>query len=252
MTYTIKKLAELAGISTRTLRYYDEIQLLKPKRMETSEYRIYEEAEVDRLQQILFYREMGFELSVIKEILDAESFEQMTALKSHLLELQKKRNRLDLLIENVTKTIQKEEGARKMSDQEKFQGFKEELIRKNEEKYGEEIRSKYGEETVKASNAKMMNLSESEYQRMTSLDTEISKYLQAAVLSGADPKGEEGKKATMLHKEWLSISMPNYTPEIHRGLAEMYVADERFTKYYDKEIAGCAKFLRDAIVENMN
>lgn len=252
MTYTIKKLAELAGISTRTLRYYDEIQLLKPKRMETSEYRIYEEAEVDRLQQILFYREMGFELSVIKEILDAESFEQMTALKSHLLELQKKRNRLDLLIENVTKTIQKEEGARKMSDQEKFQGFKEELIRKNEEKYGEEIRSKYGEETVKASNAKMMNLSESEYQRMTSLDTEISKYLQAAVLSGADPKGEEGKKAAMLHKEWLSISMPNYTPEIHRGLAEMYVADERFTKYYDKEIAGCAKFLRDAIVENMN
>lgn len=251
MTYTIKKLAELAGISTRTLRYYDEIQLLTPKRMEGSEYRIYEEAEVDRLQQIMFYREMGLELSAIKEILDAESFEQMTALKSHLTELQKRRKQLDLLIDNVTKTIQKEEGARQMSDQEKFQGFKEELIRANEEKYGEEIRSKYGEETVAQSNAKMMNLSEEEYQRMTSLDAELSKCLQEAVLSGADPKSDEGKKVAELHREWLRISMPNYTPEIHKGLAEMYIADERFTEYYDKETAGCAQFLRDAIVAHI-
>lgn len=251
MIYTIKRLAELAGISTRTLRYYDEIQLLTPKRMEGSEYRIYEEAEVDRLQQIMFYREMGLELSAIKKILDAESFEQMTALKSHLTELQKRRKQLDLLIDNVTKTIQKEEGARKMSDQEKFQGFKEELIRENEEKYGEEIRSKYGEETVAESNAKMMNLSEEEYQHMTSLDSELSKCLQAAVLLGADPKSNEGKKAAELHREWLRISMPNYTPEVHKGLAEMYVADERFTEYYDKETAGCAHFLRDAIIANI-
>ena len=160
MTYTIKKLATLAGISTRTLRYYDEIGLLTPSRMEESEYRIYGEAEVDRLQQILFYREMDLELSAIREILDAESFEQMVALKSHLAELQKKRHRLDLLIDNVTKTIKKEEGVEQMSDQEKFKGFKEAIIRENEANYGEEIRSKYGEEMVAVSNAKMMNLSE--------------------------------------------------------------------------------------------
>ncbi|NCB93020.1 MAG: MerR family transcriptional regulator [Clostridia bacterium] len=251
MTYTIKKLAALAGISTRTLRYYDEIQLLVPKRSEGSEYRIYEEAEVDRLQQILFYREMGFELSAIKAILDSGSFEQMEALKSHLAELQKKRKRIDLLIDNVTKTIRKEEGVQQMSDQEKFQGFKEEMIRKNEETYGEELRTKYGEDTVAESNAKMMNLSEGEYQRMEGIGEEIIKSLQDAVLTGADPKGAKGKEVAELHREWLQITMPKYTAEIHRGLAEMYVGDERFTAYYDKEVTGCAQFLRDAVVEHI-
>ena len=251
MTYTIKKLAALAGVSTRTLRYYDEIQLLIPKRMKNSEYRIYEEAEVDRLQQILFYREMGLELSAIKEILDAESFEQMAALKSHLVELQKKRKRLDLLIENVTKTIKKEEGVLQMSDKEKFQGFKEALIKENEANYGEELRSKYGEQTVKESNTKMMNLSEDEYQRMEKLGTEINHRLASAVREGIDPMGAKGKEIAMLHKEWLNISTPKYTSQMHRGIAEMYVCDERFTAYYDGEVPGCAQFLRDAIIANI-
>ncbi|MDD3368130.1 MAG: MerR family transcriptional regulator [Lachnospiraceae bacterium] len=251
MTYTIKKLAVLAGISTRTLRYYDEIQLLTPKRIEGSEYRIYGESEVDRLQQILFYREMGLELSAIKKILDAESFEQITALKSHLTELQKKRKRLDLLIDTVTKTIQKEEGEYEMSDQEKFKGFKEAMIQENERNYGEEIRHKYGDETVNAGNAKMMNLSEEEYQNLENLRVKINEKLQSAVSSGANPKGSEGKEIAELHKAWLSISMPQYSAEIHRGLAEMYIADERFTAYYDSKVSGCAQFLRDAIIANI-
>ena len=213
MTYTIKKLADLAGISARTLRYYDEIQLLSPKRMEGSEYRIYDEMHVDRLQQILFFREMGLELSAIKEILDAESFEQMAALKSHLAELQKKRKRLDLLIDNVTKTIRKEEGVQQMSNQEKFQGFKEDMVRKNEAAYGEEIRNKYGEKTVAESNTKMMNLSEEEYHKMESLGEEISRRLQEAVLAGKDPKETKGKEIAELHKEWLSISIMIVKPQ---------------------------------------
>lgn len=251
MTYTIKKLATLAGISTRTLRYYDEIGLLTPSRMEESEYRIYGEAEVDRLQQILFYREMDLELSAIREILDAESFEQMVALKSHLAELQKKRHRLDLLIDNVTKTIKKEEGVEQMSDQEKFKGFKEAIIRENEANYGEEIRSKYGEEMVAVSNAKMMNLSEEEYQRMEAIGARIQERLQEAVWSGADYKGVEGKEIAELHKEWLNISTPKYTIEMHRGLAQMYVSDERFTAYYDSKVAGCAQFLCDAVMTHI-
>lgn len=252
MTYTIKKLAALAGISTRTLRYYDEIQLLTPQRMEGSEYRIYGEAEVDRLQQILFYREMGLELSAIKSILDAESFEQITALRSHLTELEKKRKRLDLLIENVTKTIQKEEGEIIMSNQEKFQGFKEALIKENEEKYGKEIRSKYGEDAVAASNAKMMNITEEEYERMQHMDAELKQRLEAAVLAGTDSASEEGKAIAQMHKEWLTISTPKYSKELHRGIAEMYVGDERFTAYYDGHVAGCAQFLRDAIVAHIS
>lgn len=250
-TYTIQKLADLAGVTTRTLRYYDEIHLLTPERLNYSEYRIYGEAEVDRLQQIMFYREMGLELSAIKNILDAESFEQITALKSHLIELQKKRKRLDLLIDNVTKTIKKEEGIRSMSDQEKFKGFKEEMIRENEEKYGEEIRHKYGEKTVMESNAKMMNLSEEEYHRMEDLGIEINKRLEAAVEAGINPMGTEGKEIAELHKKWLTICTPKYTAQMHRGIAEMYICDVRFTNYYDSKVPGCAQFLRDAIITNI-
>ena len=251
MSYTIKKLAELAGISTRTLRYYDEIGLLSPQRIQGSEYRIYEKKDVDRLQQIMFYREMGVELSAIKEILDSESFDYVLALRSHLLKLKKKRKQLDLLIENVTKTIQKEEGIKKMSDQEKFQGFKEELVRNNEEKYGKEIRSKYGDESMEASKDKMLNLSKEEYDKMMNLEEEIMKYLCEAVRSNEDPKSELGMKVANLHKQWLSISVPKYSTQLHRGLALMYISDERFTQYYDKEVAGCAQFLSDAILANI-
>lgn len=251
MTYTIKKLAELAGISTRTLRYYDEIHLLTPRRLPDSEYRIYSEYEVDRLQLILFYREMGLELSEIKLILDAESFEKIAALKSHLAELEKKRRRLDLLIDNVTKSIQKEEGTNQMTDQEKFKGFKEALIQKNEEAYGEEIRRKYGDKTVEESNATMRNLSEEAYHQIESLGAEINKCLQEAVAAKSAPTGEDGIKIANLHKQWLMLSMPNYTAEIHKGLVEMYLADKRFKAYYDKETSGCAQFLHDAVLAHM-
>lgn len=247
MTYTIKKLADLSGVSTRTLRYYDEIKLLVPKRMEGSEYRIYDETHVDRLQQILFYREMGLELFTIKEILDAKSFAQIAALKNHLIELKRKRQRLDLLIKNVTTTIKKEKGTVKMNDQEKFEGFKEELLKANEEKYGEEIRSKYGKLAVEKSNARMMNLSKEEYDHFEILGETIKNKLCQAVMAEANPKGEAGKEVANLHKEWLQISMPQYNADIHKGLAGMYIADDRFTEYYDAETKGCAQFLRDAI-----
>ena len=83
MEYTVQNLGKLAGVSTRTLRYYDEIDILKPARINSSGYRIYGQAEVDRLQQILFYRELGVSLDRIKEIVTASSFNGATALKEH-------------------------------------------------------------------------------------------------------------------------------------------------------------------------
>ncbi|MGI6066460.1 MAG: MerR family transcriptional regulator, partial [Bacillota bacterium] len=122
MEYTIRKLGQLAGISTRTLRYYDEIGILKPARINSSGYRIYGQNEVDRLQQILFYRELGVSLESIKEIISASSFDRARALKEHRKRLLEKRKQLDLLIENVEKTIDSTEGKIKMTDKEKFEG----------------------------------------------------------------------------------------------------------------------------------
>jgi DNA-binding transcriptional MerR regulator len=247
MEYTVQKLGSIAGVSTRTLRYYDEVGILKPARISSSGYRIYGNEEVDRLQQIMFYRELGVSIEAIKEIMTSVSFDKAAALREHRENLLAKRLQLDRLIENVDKTIALSEGRNKMSDKEKFEGFKKNLIDENEKKYGKEIREKYGEDTVNASNAKMMNLTQEQYAEFEKLSDEVLATLAAAYQTG-DPAGELGQKAADLHRQWLSYTWGSYNKEAHAGLAEMYVADERFTAFYDKKQPGTAAFLRDAIL----
>lgn len=247
MEYTVQKLGRLAGVSTRTLRYYDEIGILKPARINSSGYRIYGKAEVDRLQQILFYRELGVSLESIKNIVTAPSFDGAKALREHHEKLLEKRAQLDLLIANVEKTIALTEGRIVMSDKEKFEGFKQKLIDDNEKKYGREIREKYGDEAVEKSNKKLKGMTEQQYEEITRLSNEIMKTLHAAFKTG-DPAGELAQKAADLHRQWLSYYWDGYTKEAHAGLAQMYVDDKRFTAYYDKDQPGTAEFLRDAIL----
>nr|WP_304219459.1 MerR family transcriptional regulator [Fredinandcohnia onubensis] len=247
MEYTVQKLAKLAGVSTRTLRYYDEIGILKPARINSSGYRIYGQNEVNRLQQILFYRELGVNLTDIKQIMTNPAFDESEALKEHREQLLDKRKQIDLLIANVEKTIAQKEGRSIMSDQEKFEGFKKKALEENEKKYGNEIREKYGDETVKQSNEKFMNMSKEDHEAVTRLSEELMETLSDAMKTG-DPAGELGQKAAELHKQWIMYFWPQYSKEAHAGLAQMYVDDERFTAYYDKEQPGTAEFLRDAII----
>lgn len=247
MEYTIQKLSQMAGISTRTLRYYDEIGLLQPARLSSSGYRIYGRAEIDRLQQILFYRELGISLDRIKTILTAPSFDTANALKEHREKLLERKAQLEQLITNVEKTIAMKEGRIIMSDKEKFEGFKQKMIDENEQKYGKEIREKYGSETVEKSNQKLKNMTEQEYQEVTGLADKLSETLKLAFKTG-DPAGELAQEAADLHRRWLCYYWDSYSKEAHAGLARMYVEDERFTAYYDKEQPGTARFLRDAIL----
>lgn len=247
MEYTIQKLANLAGVSTRTLRYYDEIGIFKPARINSSGYRIYGQEEVNRLQQILFYRELGVGLDSIKDIVTAPSFDGTKALREHREKLLEKREQLDLLIANVDKTIAVTEGRITMSNKEKFEGFKKKMVEENEKKYGKEIREKYGKDKVEASNAKVMNMTEEQYQEVTALAEQVHTTLAEAFKTG-DPAGELAQKAADLHKQWLTYYWKEYSKEAHAGLAQMYVDDERFTAYYDKEQPGTAEFLRDAIL----
>lgn len=123
MEYTVQRLAALAGISARTLRYYDEIGILKPARINSSGYRIYGGKEVDLLQQILFYRELGVGLEDIRKIITSPGFDEVKALKEHYRKLLGKRRQIDQLIENVEKTIALAEGRRKMADKERFTAY---------------------------------------------------------------------------------------------------------------------------------
>ncbi|WP_313892014.1 MerR family transcriptional regulator [Psychrobacillus sp.] len=246
MEYTVQKLGQLAGISTRTLRYYDDIGLLKPARINSSGYRIYSSAEVDRLQQILFYRELGLNLESIKEIMTSETFDGTAALKEHREKLLDKRAQLDLLIENVNKSIQLTERKITMTDKEKFEGFKQQLVDNNEDKYGKEIRKKYGEDAVNKSNAKVKGMTEAQYEEVTNLEQQVLDNLKAA-METSDPASELAQKTADLHRQWLSFYWTQYTKEAHAGVAQMYVDDERFTAYYDKIQPGAAEFLRDAV-----
>lgn len=247
MEYTVQKLSKIAGISTRTLRYYDEIELLKPLKINSSGYRIYGQNEVNKLQQILFYRELGISLENIKSIINSPTFDGLNALKEHHSKLLAKRKQIDLLIENVTKTIALKEGKYIMTDLEKFEGFKEKMVDENEKNYGAEIREKYSEDVINESNKKFRNMSKKDYEDWQNLSAEIISKLKKAFETG-DASNELSQEVARLHHKWLSYTWNTYSKEAHAALAEMYIADERFTSYYDKEQPGLAKFLRDSIV----
>ena len=206
LKYSIRKLSELAGVSARTLRYYDEIGLLKPSEISEAGYRYYGERELALLQQILFYRERGFDLKQIRKILYQDDFDIMRALKEHLRELEEQKAHVESLIRTVEQTIRSMKGECEMSDKERFQAFKERVVKGNEERYGAEIREKYGDEEL-----------------------------------------DGGKRIVLLHKEWLGKTWKQYTKEAHAAIADMYICDERFRLYYDKEVEGCAAFLEAAV-----
>jgi DNA-binding transcriptional MerR regulator len=247
MEYTVQKLGHLTGVSTRTLRYYDEIGILKPARINSSGYRIYGQTQVDRLQQILFYRELGVSLEGIMGIMAAPSFNSSLALREHREKLLEKREQLDQLIANVDKTLAHHEGRITMDNKEKFEGFKQQMIEDNELKYGKEIRAKYGDVQIDKSNKKLKGMTEQQHAEIEQLGAQVLETLVRAYATG-DPAGELAQQTADLHRQWLSLYWDHYSKESHAGVAQMYVDDERFAAYYDKHQEGGAVFLRDAVL----
>lgn len=247
MSYSIGELSKLAGISTRTLRHYDAIDLLKPAYVEENGYRVYSEDEVKMLQQIMFYREFGITLEEIHAIVNSSEFDRLKALETHYQHLKSEKERISQLMNTVENTIKIYKEDLTMSKKE-FEGFKKQQIKANEEKYGEEIREKYGDDVIDSSNKKFGNLTQEQYERIEKLNEEISEALVNAVPEGK-PESAEGQRVAELHKEWLIMVWPDdlYSEEAHIGLAQMYTQDERFKKYYEDITEGAADYLYEAI-----
>lgn len=248
MEYTVNELARLSGVSGRTLRYYDSIDLLKPKRNASNGYRVYGSEQVDQLQQILFYRAMELPLEEIRRMVRTPDFDRYSTLKAHLEGLLEKRNRLDGLILTVTKTIQAMEGGYPMKDQEKFEGLKQQILAENRAKYGQELEETYGVEQMAASEEKVAKMSQEQWNAQQAEEQEIARLLHEAMKVGA-PACELAQKACDLHRQWLCRFWPDgtYTKEAHRMMGEMYVGDARFRAYYEAIAPGCAAFFRDAL-----
>lgn len=248
-TYTVGRLARLAGVSVRTLHHYEAVGLLAPGRAPNG-YRVYGANDAERLQRILLLRSCGMALEDIRRALDNDTFDYRGALTVHLANLEQSRTELDELIGTVRRTIAELEGGAAMADDERFRGMKERVIEENERRWGAEARKAYGDEAVDGANARMRGLSPAQWAEVERLEGEIVEQLERAMETG-DPEGPEAVRLCELHRRWLEPhwAKGTYSPQAHAGLAEMYVADPRFTAYYDDRAGeGAAQFLRDAIV----
>lgn len=246
MEYTINMLCKIAGVSSRTLRYYDQIDLLKPKHINESGYRVYGVSEIDRLQQILFYREFDIKLSKIKEILDSHEYDRIKELQKHIRLLKNKRYRIDLILNNIHKTLLNASGNIQMETREKFQGIKSTYMKKHIN-YVNEAYTLYPRNLVDSAVEKEKSLSLVEYNDIDILNKELIQLLEYAISNNIEYTSEMCFQIYKLHKKWLKLTLPFYTCSVHLEIAILYISDLRFTEYYDKSLSGCAQLLHDII-----
>ncbi|GIP63465.1 MerR family transcriptional regulator [Virgibacillus pantothenticus] len=234
----VKEVADLVGISIRTLHHYDAIGLLKPQHTTRAGYRIYTDSELERLQQILFFKELGFPLKNIKEILDNPSFDQVEALEKHRERLLAKRRQIDTMLETIQKTIRHTKGELTMSNQERFAGFD-----FSSNPYEQEARERWGDKAVDKANANINELNKRENLEQTINDL----YHRLAAIRKEDPASEIAQKRI---GEWFHLlnEIGTYSLDAFKGLGQMYVEDDRFRKNIDQFGEGLASFMRDAMV----
>ncbi len=238
--YTVKQLAKLAGVSVRTLHYYDEIGLLKPSALGENGYRHYEEEAVLKLQQILFYRELELSLDEIKAVTGRPDFDVETALRSHREALQGRVERLKRLIQTVDKTINHLKGNEDMNEKGLFEGFSEE----EQEKYAQEAEQMYDPETVRASNRKWKAYSTAQKEHILVEGKAIYTDLAAVM-----PKGAESPEVQVVIARWHQHMQNFWSPNDEQllGLADLYNDDPRFKANYDKIDPKLAGFMREAV-----
>lgn len=244
--YKIKEIAEIAGVSSRTLRYYDEIGLLVPSFINSSNYRIYTDNELDVLQQILLFRRMDMPLSEIKKIITGNSFDLNETLLRHKEMLLKQQSNINVLLETIDKTISYQKGETTMSNDQKFEGLKDKLIKENDELYGTELRDKYGEDQINASYQKFKKMSKYQLNKAKSLELEILESLKS-IYKTEDSTSDLAIALCKMHERWIKMYWPTYSKEAHMGLIKMYTEDSRFKAYYDKVGDGATNFLYSAM-----
>lgn len=235
------EVASLSGVSVRTLHHYDAIGLLCPERNPENGYREYGEEELDRLQQILFFKECGFPLAMIQKLLGSTSFDRETAFELQKKILLYERDRIDVMLGTLEKTIQAMKGETCMTQKEKFIGFD-----MSQNVYEEEARRLWGDEVVDQSNANIASKSKEEQlaiaKGMDDLFTEL-----AAIRSEA-PDSEASQQAMEHMYQYFNGNFGyQYSPEAFANLGQMYVSDSRFTEAIDRYGEGLASFLAEAM-----
>ncbi|NPD32747.1 MerR family transcriptional regulator [Eggerthellaceae bacterium zg-997] len=244
---TVGQVAELAGISTRTLRHYEDAGLLTPARARNG-YRVYAPADVRRLSQIMAMRACGMPLSLIGRITQGSASDLRAALSSHLLSLAVEQRAIADAIARTQAALATIERIDDMDDRQKFEEVKAAELARFEETYGQEARQRYGAEAIEQTNARIAAMSREEWDDMKQLEERVKQQLACAIATG-DVQSDEAEELARLHAQWIRTHWgTGYRVEAHLGLAQMYLVDSRFTAYYDDAAGtGATRFLVDAL-----
>ena len=238
--YTVRQVADMAGVSVRTLHHYDHIGLLTPSSRTEAGYRLYAEEDLLRLQQILFFKELDFPLGEIRSILDDPGFDQVAALQNHRRLLQKRAERLTSLLKTIDKTIRKlTEDDMTLTDAELYEGFSQEQV----ERYRREARERWGD-VVEESEGRVRAMSRAQWQAVKEEGDQVTRAL--AALMDRAPGDPEVQGYIARHHAWIEHFYPA-PAEVYRGLGQGYVEHEEFRKFYDQYRPGLAGFMQAAM-----
>lgn len=229
----INEVAKLTRISVRTLQHYDAIGLLSPDTVTAAGYRIYSQNNLHLLQQILFFKKLGFPLKKIKEIIESPSFERIEALEVQQQMLQEAQQQIQKILQTIEKTIAEAKGEFSMSNKEKFEGFD---FRINA--YEQEAKERWGYEKVEEV---QKNLTTNYTEKFNTI------YEQLATIRHQPPASTVAQEG--IHEWFIYLNtIGNYSIEAFAGLGELYVVDERFTKNIDQFGEGLAQFMYEAMI----
>lgn len=240
MVYTVKQLADMAGVSPRTLHYYDQIGLLEPSSYSDNGYRQYRADDLLRLQQILFYKELGLSLKQIEEVIGKQDFDLLQALDAHKAALEKRVGRLNTLIETVEATILHIKGELPMSNKGLFQGFSEE----QQKEYEAEAMEKYDPKLVKQSQRRWKNYSDEQKRSVRAEGDAIFQTILAHIDEG--PQSPAVQEQAAAYHRYIHTNFYDCSYETIGGLGQMYVEDARFRAKFDELDPKMAEFVRDA------
>jgi DNA-binding transcriptional MerR regulator len=240
MVYTVKQLADKAGVSVRTLHYYDQLGLLKPGRRNPGGYRYYSQEAVVCLQQIMFFRELGFALQEIGEIMSRPDFDVLEALESHRKLLEEKAGRIRRLQLTVKKTIRELKGGSAMSIKEYYQGFSDEKI----ERYRREVKERWGEKTLEESEARVLRMGKEKFAELQAEGGRIFQAMCDNMAGGC--QSEEVQSQVALWRQWLE-NFHYYSDEAVLGLARAYSQHPEFAAFFRKYHPELPEFFTRAV-----
>lgn len=245
--YTVKQMARLSGVSVRALHHYDQIGLLKPASVGENGYRYYGRAELLRLQQILFHREMELPLSEIAAVLDAPGFDGTAALRAHRDRLAAKAERYHRLLQTLDDTLATLEGETTMDDEDFYKGFEPEKQAEHEawliERHGEPMRQRIAE-----ANRTMKGLGQAGFQALADEVAAIERAMGRALADGLPADSEAVRALMRRHRDWIARSWDRQpTADAFRGLAGLYLEHPEFTARYEVVAPGLTEYLAEAM-----